>query len=396
MNAGNVALRQSKKMRFYKILIVVICSVAIFSCTPASKLKNTKTTSIGQLKLLNEYVIPNALQYKGTTVGGLSDIDYDVKNDVYYLVSDDRSAINPARFYKAKISISEKGIDTIEFVDVISLLDKNGNTYPSRQTDASHAPDPESMRYNPIRNELVWGSEGERIVTSEKTVIEDPAIYIINMNGVCKDSFLLPANMHMHKEEKGLRQNGVFEGITFTNDYKYLFASVEEPIYEDGARAGSGDSTAWVRFLKFDVKTKKQVAQYAYQVDAIPYPSNPAGEYKINGIPDILYIGDNKFIVIERAFSTGHVGNTVRIYLADVSGAADIANVNSLQSSPPVKPITKKLLINMDNLGRYIDNVEGVTFGPLLPNGHHTLIFAVDDNFEKTEKTQFFLFEVLP
>lgn len=383
-------------MKSTGILIFSISIAAVYSCSPAKKLSRDKASTIGSLKLIDEYVVPYNLQYKGTTVGGLSGIDYDSKNDIYYLISDDRSAINPARFYTAKISVGDKGIDTVLFTDVNSLKDANGNVYPSRTNDPRHAPDPESMRYNPLKNEIVWGSEGERIVTRERTILEDPAVYIIDKNGICKDSFELPANMHMHLEEKGLRQNGVFEGLSFTPDYKYLFASVEEPIYEDGPRAGTGDSTAWVRFLKFDATTKKQVAQYAYRIESIPYPSNPPGDYKINGIPDILNISDNKFIVIERAFATGHTGNTVRIFLADASEAANVADVSSLSMLDVIRPITKKLLLNMDDLGRYIDNVEGVTFGPLLRNGHRSLIFVVDNNFDESEKTQFFLFEVLP
>ena len=35
-------------------------------------------------------------------------------------------------------------------------------------------------------------------------------------------------------------------------------------------------------------------------------------------------------------------------------------------------------------------------FGPRLPNGHATLVFASDDNFGKGQVTQFLLFEVLP
>lgn len=66
----------------------------------------------------------------------------------------------------------------------------------------------------------------------------------------------------------------------------------------------------------------------------------------------------------------------------------------SLQYSVPAHPANKKLLINMDDLGIYIDNIEGVTFGPDLPNGHKTLIFVSDNNFSKEQKTQFLLFEV--
>ena len=56
----------------------------------------------------------------------------------------------------------------------------------------------------------------------------------------------------------------------------------------------------------------------------------------------------------------------------------------------------KKLILNMDDLGIYVDNVEGMTFGPNLPNGHKSMIMVVDNNFSLLEKTQFFLFEVIP
>ena len=58
--------------------------------------------------------------------------------------------------------------------------------------------------------------------------------------------------------------------------------------------------------------------------------------------------------------------------------------------------VNKKLLLNMDSLGIYVDNVEGVTFGPTLPNGHRTLVLVADNNFQFFEKTQFFLFEIVP
>jgi hypothetical protein len=48
----------------------------------------------------------------------------------------------------------------------------------------------------------------------------------------------------------------------------------------------------------------------------------------------------------------------------------------------------------MDKLGRLIDNVEGATLGPRLPNGKRSLLFVADDNFSSLQKTQFLLFEV--
>ena len=49
----------------------------------------------------------------------------------------------------------------------------------------------------------------------------------------------------------------------------------------------------------------------------------------------------------------------------------------------------------MDDLKIYTDNIEGVTFGPVLPNGHKTLLFIADNNFTVVEKTQVLLFEII-
>src|SRR5258706_15098408 len=102
------------------------------------------------------------------------------------------------------------------------------------------------------------------------------------------------------------------------------------------------------------------------------------------------------FIVIERAYITGRLPSYIRVYLADASAASDISSVSSLMGHSTIKLLTKKLLLNMESLGRFIDNIEGVTFGPALPNGHKTLLFVADDNFAATERSQFLLFEILP
>lgn len=383
-------------MNSLRLLGGIICLAFTFSCTSSKKISGINTPGISKLRFIDQHILPHDLQFRGTTVGGLSGIDYDARNDTYYIISDDRSDRNPMRFYTAKIFVTEKGIDSVRFVDVISLRDRAGNTYPAHHIDPLHSPDPESIRYNAATNELVWSSEGERLIKKEEKILVAPAVYNIDLAGKYKSEFEVPENMRMQDTAKGPRRNGVYEGLSFSDDYKYLFASVEEPLYEDGAPAGSGDSSAWVRFIKFDTRTRKQVAQYAYQIEPIPYPAVPANDFRVNGISEILYRGNNQFIVMERSFSSGRKGNTIRLFLADARHADDIAAVASLDPLPSVKPITKKLLLNMDELGRYIDNVEGITFGPTLPNGHRTLVLVADNNFKDDEETQLFLFEILP
>jgi hypothetical protein len=100
-------------------------------------------------------------------------------------------------------------------------------------------------------------------------------------------------------------------------------------------------------------------------------------------------------LVMERSFSTGKPACTIRIYLADLSRATDVSSVQSLSNKKSIfRPVQKKLLLNMDSLNRYIDNVEGMTIGPKLSNGNPSLIMVADENFSKQEKMQFFLFEV--
>ena len=376
------------KKHFLILLFVFCCSTIV----EAQKSNN----SISRLQLLGEYDVPHNQLYKGTTIGGLSGIDYDKTHDVYYMISDDRSAINPARYYTAKLFFSEKNIDSVVFVNVTTLLQKNGTAYPNSKQDPAHTPDPEALRYDPVHKQMIWTSEGERIVKGKDTVLENPAITIISPDGKFIDTFPLPANLRMHATEKGPRQNGVLEGMSFANHYQTLYVNVEEPLYEDGPRADLTENSPYVRIFRFDMATKKNTAQYAYKLDPVSYPATPTNAFKINGIPDILWVDENQLIVLERSFSTGVLPCTIKIFLANMKGATNITNIPSLSKTPAAKPIRKKLILNMDSLGMYVDNVEGVTFGPTLPNGHRTLVLVADNNFQIFEKTQFFLFEIIP
>lgn len=378
-----------------RYLVFSIGIVWMLGCTPGKKSANKEPVhDIKEIRFINEYVLPNGMEFKNTIVGGLSGIDYDGRRDLYYLISDDPATKGPTRFYTAKIFFSTNGIDSVRIVNVTPLLNQHGELYTDITKDRIHSADVEAVRYDFKRDELIWSSEGQRSMRDGKQELEDPAIVIMDRDGHFKDSFALPSNMHIQAIEKGPRHNSVFEGLSFDENNSHVFVSVEEPLYEDGSRAGTGDSTAWIRILKFNRKLKQCVAQYAYQIDPVPYAANPPGAFKVNGVSDILYIGNDKFIVIERAWSTGRLPSDVRVYIADAHYAEDVSTT-PIDVTPAKKPLVKKLLLNMETMGRFIDNIEGVTFGPTLPNGHRTLIFVTDDNFAKHQRQQFMMFEVV-
>ena len=376
-----------------KIVGLLFLASSFFSACTSVK-SSQKSEEINHLKLLSEYVIPFNYQFNSTTVGGLSGIDFNPEKNEYYCISDDRSDKNPARFYTAKIDIHNDKIDTVIFLNSTFLKDKFGNSYPNSKQDPAHTPDPEALRYDRSNNTFIWSSEGERIVTPQKTILENPAVTIINPEGKFIDTFQLPSQLIMSAQNDGPRQNGVFEGLTFLNDNKSLLVSVETPLLQDGPAAGPGDSSGIIRMIKFDIQSRKPVAQYAYKIDPVAYPPITPGGFKVNGISDILSVDDNKLIVIERSYSTGRLSCTIKIFLADLSGAENIQNIDALKDKKGIKLINKKLLLNMDHLGIFIDNVEGVTFGPTLANGKRSLLFIVDNNFNPLERAQVFLFEI--
>ncbi len=377
----------------FRTLSLITTMLFLFSCATIKKGTST-SANINSLKYIGGYEIPYNFKFKNTTVGGLSGIDYDVNNNLYYLISDDRSDINPVRFYTAKIFFTQSKIDSFVFTDVRNIQQADGSVYPNRSQDKFKNPDPEAIRYNPVNKQLVWSSEGERVVKVNDTVLIDPTVISINPAGKYMDSFALPANLKMQVVEKGPRRNGVLEGMSFADNYKTLFVNVEEPLYEDGPRAGLTDNKPFIRILEFVVAVKKNKAQYAYKLEPVAYAAKPENAFMLNGVPDILSLGNNKLLVIERSFSTGRLACTIKIFIADLNGASDVTAI-VLKDNQSFTPVTKKLLLNMDDLGIYIDNIEGVTFGPLLPNGHKTLLFIADNNFAVLQRTQVLLFEVM-
>src|SRR5262245_19519633 len=98
-----------------------------------------------RLRFLGEVQFPTGLLFQGTQVGGLSGIDYDPRSGpqgLYYAISDDRSSINPARFYELTIDLRDGTLDDgdVVFRRVVTILNEQGQPF------APLSLDPESIR----------------------------------------------------------------------------------------------------------------------------------------------------------------------------------------------------------------------------------------------------------
>jgi len=372
------------------LLLLVVLPALLFSCSNLKQTAENKPNP--SLKLISSIEIPFDKTFQNTKVGGLSGIDYDAKNDLYYLISDDRSAFNDSRFYTAKIRLLENKVEGIDFQSVTTLKNETGEVFGNWNTAPTTSADPEDIRFNPIKNTLVWSNEGARVITADKEILQNPSLNFMDLKGNFLYNVTLPENLKMQKLEKGPRNNGTLEGITFDKKYKNIYTNIEEPLFQDGNQASTSKG-GLIRLYQFNVKTKKNTAQFGYQLEPIALEPNPKGSFAVNGVTAIQYYGKNQLLVVERSYSTGTQACTIKVFLCDLKKATNVKNFPSLQNQK-LELVSKKLMLNMDDLGIFIDNIEGLTFGPKLTNGNPSIIFVSDNNFSDKQKTQILVFEL--
>jgi len=374
-----------------KLLFLAVFPAFLFSCSNLKQTTENKPTP--SLKLISSIEIPFDETFQNTKVGGLSGIDYDAKNDLYYLICDDRSMFNDSRFYTAKIRLFENKVEGIDFQSVSTLKNETGKVYGNWNTTPTTSSDPEDIRFNPKTNSLIWSSEGARVITADKEVLQNPSLNFMDLKGNFLGNVTLPENLKMQQQEKGPRNNGTLEGITFDKKYKTIYSNIEEPLFEDGDQANTSKG-GLIKLYQFDAKTKKNTAQYGYQLEPIAREPNPKGAFSVNGVSAIQYYCKNQLLVVERSYSTGTQACTIKVFLCDLKKASNVKNHTSLQNHK-LELASKKLILNMDDLGIFIDNIEGLTFGPKLTNGNPSIIFVSDNNFSDKQKTQVLVFELV-
>ena len=121
----------------------------------------------------------------------------------------------------------------------------------------------------------------------------------------------------------------------------------------------------------------------------------PSTAFSVNGLVELLPLNNEFLIAMERSFSVGvpGTGNSIKLYEVALPGATDVNGSASLAGKlDTIRPAQKTLLLDLDTLGIPLDNVEGMTLGPLLPDGRRALVLVSDNNFASSQFTQFLLF----
>lgn len=330
------------------------------------------------LRYLGQQVVPHGLEYAGTIVGGLSGIDFDPSSHRFFAISDDRSERQPARYYTLELDLAafntreQPGFDGVRFVGVTTLKTTEG---------AAHAEgtiDPEAIRYA-VDGSLWWVSEG-----NVKRGIP-PAIEEVGAGGTALRQLELPSRF-LPVRDSGVRDNLAFESLAIMGGR--LIVGTENALAQDGPTADL-ERPSPARLLVFDAASGHAIAEHVYVVDPVSAP----GPFRTNGLVELL-AGEGLLLALERSYTLG-VGFGTRLYRVELAGASDVSGLPALADSN-YRPVRKTLLLDLGTLGIDLDNLEGMSWGPRLPNGKRSLILVSDNNFRPAQLTQFLLFEWSP
>jgi 3-phytase/alkaline phosphatase D len=340
-------------------LVLVVLLTALLLAAPAAAHDRL------DLRFRGQAIVPTGTMFEGTTVGGLSSITYDRRRDVFHVVSDDQVG---ARFYTVALGLRDGRLSDgdVRFLDVTTFLTPDGLPYPPMSLD------PEGLALTKDR-ELILTSEGLPLSGI------DPFLRRYSLGGVFLGSLPVPqAFLVTPDQSSGVRPNLGFESAGV--EHRYLFTANEGALYQDGPPATRAGGSL-VRILRYDLRTRRLDREWRYVTDPVAEPPVPDTAFSVNGVVELLPLDDDHLLAMERSFSVGapDTGNTIKLY--------EVA----LRKDGTAR---KRLLLDLDDLGIPLDNVEGMTFGPRLRHGDRSVVLVSDNNFAPAQFTQFLLFAV--
>jgi 3-phytase len=371
----------SKKTRLARPLVAIAlaCVVAAFGAQAGAS-NGSKPPA---LEFLGQAIVPTGTSFNATTVGGLSSIAYDADRGVFYALSDDPSQFQAARFYTLSLAIGDGALSTgdVQFDEVTTLLGPNGLPFPPFSLD------PEGLTLTKDR-ELAITSEGFA------ATLVPPWVRTFDLDGAMTGELTVPDPFLPVPGTQGVRQNLAFEAAAVAPNGRFLFVGTEGALVQDGPPATvAGGSPA--RLLRYNLQSERLDRQYLYETDPVAEPPVPTTNFAVNGLVELLPFNNEFMLSMERSFSVGapDTGNTIKLYSLALAGADNIDGLDSLAGLlGSIRPAAKTLLLDLDTLGIPLDNVEGMTLGPKLPDGRRSLVLVSDNNFAPAQFTQFLLF----
>jgi hypothetical protein len=328
-----------------------------------------------------------------------SGIAYTGRGNRYVLIADrgpkDGAVPYRCRFHVADIVVRPGKSPAVQFTLVATtLLTTEAGKPLVGAASGFDAKDPTNwLRFDP---------EGVRVGPTGTVFISDeygPHVWEFGRDGKLlrrlkvPDKFRVAHPMADGRDELAANTNGRvpnrgLEGLAITPDGGKLYAILQSPLLQDGGFAGRN-----VRLLELP-REGGPSREYVYPLDSTQY-----------GINEILAINDHEFLVLERDSLPGDKTKFKKLIRIDVRGATDVSGVKFLPKAglpQTVKPVTKKPFLDLldPKFGltgpKLPAKVEGLAFGPDLPDGRHLLLVTTDNDFKKDEPTWVYAFAIDP
>ena len=381
-----------RQLQHWWVAGVVAIALLLSSCNLPQVAPEARIFLNLSLEFLGEYQLPQT-EFKDTTVGGFSALTYDRPHHRVYALSDDRAQ---PRYYALKLVLksSEPEPPTLEQVkveDVTLLQDVQNQPYPSGQLD------PEGLALTQAR--LYLSSEG---VAAQQS---PPLIAGFNATtGAIQETLRLPNHFlpvpetaengesdSLDSPPQGVADNFGLESLTLSPEGDRLFTATEFPLLQD-YDPDNPEAEPYNRLLHYWIGEPQPLllAEHIYPLDP-----PPAGAV-LNGLTELTAIdGGGHFLSLERSYSP-FTGYSAQLFQIAMAGATDTVKVDRLLTPlTQIRPVPKQLLLNLNQLGIPLGNLEGMMMGPTLADGSRTLLLVSDNGFDPDEGTQFLLFRLI-
>lgn len=391
-------------MRVFRTFLPLL-AIACFALTTLTSCALPRVSAEDRLFLnlsvdfLDEYTLPSTLEVDGTPVRGLSALTYDRQGDRFLVLSDDRGDQAPARFYTLNLTLTAPQLETgaiaiqdITINEAITLLDEAGNPYLAGTVD------PEGIALSP-RQTVFIASEG---VSSQGIA---PFVAEFDLaTGQWQRSLPIPDRylpQVVDEQPSGVQDNRGFEALTL-NPGGYsaawlepfrLFVATENALVQDLPVAPDPEAGAeapiYTRLLHYLIGDERPTL-----ISEHIYPVSPDPNAFETGLTELVVLDQGgHFLGLERSFGLTGFGD--RLYQLATGGATDTSGIEGLRGNiNGIEPIRKQLLLDLSDLGIRLDNLEGMTLGPRLPDGSQSLLLISDDNFREEQTTQVLLFRL--
>jgi hypothetical protein len=331
--------------------------------------------------------------------------------DHEYLILPDRGPRDGGTAYRCRFHLATIAPDsadpaagwTFTLTKTVMLRDEHGRPFigssgayrPSGPSDGSS-----DMRLDP---------EGVRVASDGTIWIADeygPNLLAFSPEGTLQRRYPVPARYHPAVRDgleagelpplntKGRQPNRGFEGLALTPSGS-LLAFLQGPLLQDGALDEANERIGrFLRVLNIPTDPAAKPVEWIYPLRSPQFSTN-----------ELLAIDDHRFLAIERDNKAGDQAKSKRITLVDFTNASDASGVDELPSLKPPPDLAPGIVTTLIDLldERFNLNtaalpipakIEGLTFGPDLPDGRRTLLVTTDNDFKPNEPSLIWIFAI--